>query len=225
MEAKILTFKSGQPLTPFSPNYEYHIIESEPMENEYMVYLEQFILKMEPEIIRSLPSNLGDGNTYLGQNSLTSRYNAYNFFKCAEFNYLLQNIKELTRTLLDFTGNESFNEPIYGQCWANVMRSGEQIVKHQHCSDSTSFLSGHLTVKPTNSYTYYCNRYDTHDKYVSNNVAGKVTLFPAWVEHGTSKVEEGVRITVAFDLIPETCYNFKIANEHATYVKEHWVKI
>ena len=134
-------------------------------------------------------------------------------------------IKEEIKEYFKYVGLPEFKELLYGQCWANVMRPGEQILKHQHCLGANSFLSGNLTIKTSGSYTYYCNRYDTHDHYISENAVGGLTLFPGFIEHGTSKVENDIRISVAFDISTETIYNILSANGLEQYQKEHWVEI
>jgi hypothetical protein len=224
MRWNISTFQNKEPTNPFSPIFKYHILEFESLEYDYIKSLEDFILKIEPEIIEKY-SPASDGNTGLGLDSLTSRFSSVNFFKFSEFDYFKIKIKESIKVLLQNIGQEDFNETIYGQCWVNVMRTNQEITKHQHATNNHSFLSGHLVVKPTiQSYTYYCNRYNTEEKYFSKNTPGKITLFPSWLEHGTSKVQDGVRITVAFDLLTETGYQDLVKNG-IDFKDDHWEKI
>ena len=220
----IITVQNGKVVTPLSPIFKYHILETSIQDLDCIKTIEEFILFNETNIIANLPSS-GDGDTGLGNSSLTSRFASINFFKCSEFNFLKVRIKEEIKQYFKYIGLPECKEVLYGQCWANVMRPGEQILKHQHWVDSNSFLSGNLTVKTSGSHTYYCNRYNTNDQYISENTVGGLTLFPGFVEHGTSKVENDIRISVAFDIITETTNNILIAGGLEQYQKEHWVEI
>jgi hypothetical protein len=220
----IITIQNEPVVTPLSPVFKYHILETSIQDLESIKAIEEFILCNETNIIANLPAT-SDGNTGLGDNSLTSRFASINFFKCLEFNFLKLKIKEEIKEYFKYIGLPECKEVLYGQCWANVMRPGEQIFKHQHWTDSNSFLSGNLTVKTSGSHTYYCNRYDTTSHYISENKVGGLTLFPGFVEHGTSKVETDIRISVAFDIITETTNNILIADGLEQYQKEHWVEI
>jgi hypothetical protein len=224
MKYDIITFKNEESITPFSPIFKYHILEFESLEYEYIQSLEDFILKKEPEIIKNFPSSM-DGNTGLGPDSLTSRFSSVNFFKFSELDYLKEKIKQSINVFLPNIGINDFNDTVYGQCWANVMRENQEMTKHQHSTNNHSFLSGHLVIKPIpKSYTYYCHRYNTEEKHFSKNIPGKLTLFPSWLEHGTSKVQEGVRITMAFDLLTEKgIENLRV--DGINFKEEHWVKI
>ena len=220
----IITCENQPVVTPLSPIFKYHILETYVEDLNYIKTLEDFIISNESDIIANLPPS-NDGSTGLGNNSLTSRFASINFFKCSEFDFLKTIIKQEIKEYLKYIGFPEFKERLYGQCWANVMRSGDQITKHQHSMDSDTFLSGNLTVKTNGSHTYYCNRYNTNDQYVSQNKIGGLTLFPSFIEHGTSKVENDIRISVAFDIITEKTNNFFIGNGLEKYHKEHWVEI
>jgi hypothetical protein len=221
MTTQILTFENREIVSPITPIYKYHVLESDDIDVEYMKYLEEYILSVEQDIIKSLPSS-GDGYTELGEDSLTSRYASINFFKCEEFSYLKNYVKNLSITFLENIGHKNFNENIYGQCWANVMRPGQQIAQHKHSYGDRSFISGHVTVKHNGSHTYYHNPYD-NTKYISQNSVGKLTLFPSWLEHGTSKVDDDIRITIAFDLRNQKFHELEAITN--TTQSEHWVQI
>jgi hypothetical protein len=226
MNASILSFENKEALTPFAPIFKYHIFECEILELDYIKYLEEYILSVEQEIIKNtLPT--GDG-MLIGLDSLTSRLDSINFFKCHEFDYLRLHIKNSIQWFTEFLNIQNFNEDIYGQCWANVMRTGEQLTTHKHATsfnNHRSFLSGHVCVRTKDSHTYYCNAYDRSSVYNSKNKIGKMTLFPSWIEHGTSTVEDDIRITIAFDLQTEHCYNLNVSDKFFNHDNQHWIKI
>ena len=179
------------------------------------------ILNNEPKIIKKYPAKSidfkydFDGNTGLGSNSLTSRschYNLLNWW----------GIGPLKKWMRD--GYENYNniagKPLYVQCWANVMRKGDQIKAHKHESwDGTSpvkHLCGHLSVQVDGSTSTY------YDGSPILNKNGQMTFFPAHTFHWTDRYgNNSERITVAFDILSEEFYNEDIFDQY----KKHWVKI
>ena len=178
------------------------------------------ILRNESKIIKKYPGKTidlkenSDGQTGLGFNSLTSRSPHYNLLNWWGTGRLRQWIR---------AGYEEYNECgglLYVQCWANVMRKGEQILSHKHefrnNTESKYHLCGHLSLQVDGSTsTYY------HDSPVLNE-NGQMTFFPAFTYHWTDRYEnDGERITVAFDIYNEEFYNKDIHDKF----KYHWVKI
>ena len=179
------------------------------------------ILKNEPRIIKKYPAK-GidlkydfDGNTGLGLNSLTSRSCHYNLLNWWGTGSLRKWIR---------SGYEEYNgikdKCLYVQCWANVMRKGEQIGSHKHESynrtSPVKHLCGHLSVQVDGSTsTYY-----EGSPYLNKNA--QMTFFPAHTFHWTDRYEnDRERITVAFDIHDEEFYNIDIYDQY----KYHWVKI
>ena len=179
------------------------------------------ILKNEPKIIKKYPAktiNLKedfDGATGLGFNSLTSR--------SCHFNILdWWGTGSLRRWMRD--GYEKYHNiqdtPLYVQCWANVMRKGDQIKSHKHESrDGVSpikHLCGHLSVQVDGSTSTY------YDGSPILNKNGQMTFFPAHTFQWTDRYENNSdRITVAFDILSGEFYNEDIFDQY----KKHWVKI
>ena len=179
------------------------------------------ILKNEPRIIKKYPAK-GidlkydfDGQTGLGFNSLTSRSSHYNLLNW-------WGIGPLKKWMRD--GYEKYNnikgKPLYAQCWANVMRKGDQIKPHKHESwDRTSpakHLCGHLSVQVDGSTSTY------YEGSPVLNKKGQMTFFPAHTFHWTDRYgNNSERITVAFDIHIEEFYNVDIFDQY----KYHWVKI
>ena len=179
------------------------------------------ILNNEPKIIKKYPAK-GidlkydfDGNTGLGSNSLTSR--------SCHFNILdWWGTGSLRRWMRD--GYEKYHNiqdtPLYVQCWANVMRKGDQIKAHKHESynrtSPVKHLCGHLSVQVDGSTSTY------YDGSPILNKNGQMTFFPAHTFHWTDRYENNSeRITVAFDILSGEFYNEDIFDQY----KKHWVKI
>ena len=179
------------------------------------------ILKNEPKIIKKYPAkgiNLKDdfdGQTGLGFNSLTSRaahFNVLNWWGTGSLRKWIRNGYEKYNNIKD--------KPLYVQCWANVMRKGQQIKSHKHeASNGTTpmnHLCGHLCIQVDGSTSTY---------YEGNpllNVGGEMIFFPAHTFHWTDTYENNnERITIAFDILSEEFYNIDILDQF----KYHWVKI
>ena len=179
------------------------------------------ILKNEPRIIKKYPAkgiNLKDdfdGQTGLGFNSLTSRsshYNLLNWWGTGPLRKWMRNGYERYNNIKD--------TPLYVQCWANVMRKGDQIKAHKHESwDGTppvKHLCGHLSVQVDGSTSTY------YEGSPILNKNAQMTFFPAHTFHWTDRYEnDRERITVAFDIHDEEFYNVDIFDQY----KYHWVKI
>ena len=179
------------------------------------------ILRNEPKVIKKYPAknwNLSsdfDGDTGLGYNSLTSRSCHFNLLDWWGTGKIRKWIRK---------GYEEYNDikdtPLYVQCWANVMRYGEQIKSHRHSESlevgGDRFLSGHLNVQVDGSTSTY------YEGERILNECGMMTFFPAYMNHWTDMYKNnGERITIAFDILNEDFYNWDIRDEY----KNHWVKI
>ena len=80
-DPKYIRFKSGQPYTPFAPQWDYIMYEGM-LKNIDFTYIKNYILDKEEEIL-SLPNTVRenkktDGYTGLGNNSTTSRFDRFN---------------------------------------------------------------------------------------------------------------------------------------------------
>jgi hypothetical protein len=178
-------------------------------------YLKAKILKQESRILKKFPSldadgNFFDGQTGLGENSLTSRANHFNVLKWFGTDRLRKWIKKSYDIHTDSKG-----ETIYVQCWANVLRKGQKINAHNHSDDPQS-LSGNVVVftdEKTNTY---------YDGTPVENVNGKLVIFPSTVFHWTDTYTgDNERITIAFDIISKDRWK----NDIEDYRKSHWIRL
>ena len=214
---KIIRFTSGETYTPFAAAWEYFFCED--VLTVSLDDVKKEILDKEKSIIEEHEFE-DDWGTKLGPNSLTARSNKYNLLRFESAGVLRKYIKETHDKFVTELGAPT-PPVIYAQCWANVMRKGDQIAVHSHGKDPYGYLSGHICVQVTNTNTNYYNPYGG-DPWSSENKAGKITLFPNWVKHGTDKVvDDQERITIAFDIYTEQGYNESISDE----MKPHWLKL
>ena len=208
---------TNEPLkNKFNPSFNYFIYEN--MLELNFEKLKHDILNLEKDIIEKYPP-YNDGNTELGSNSLTSRFIHYNLLQIDETKFL----KDIIRKKHDDFSNileYEIGDTYYVQCWANVMRKGEQIKTHSHAKNNYSYLSGHICVHTENTNTHYIAPYFINE-FSSKNELGKITLFPSWLRHYTDEVNTDLRITIAFDIIEEESFNKYVFDD----MKNHWEKI
>ena len=225
----IHTFENKAPRNPFNQKFKYRIFEKNCKTELHLSTLASFILKNEKKIIERTKKEFYeynkktrwiDGDTGLGAESLTSRQPFYNLVEFEEAQYLTEIIQDAHEEFLEKL-NIQYNDKLYIQCWANVMRKGDKIKKHFHAGSNYDYLSGHICVSTKDTHTYYLQPY-YKNVFSSQNVPGKLTLFPSWIEHYTDEVKTNKeRITIAFDLRGEESYQEDIY----PHMKHHWQNI
>lgn len=219
---KIIKFESEPPLTVFAPRWCWVMGEDTLTDDAaFLNTLKEIILSKESETIKlntdkynrfnELHNIKFDGDTGLGENSLTSRSHFFNVlsWEFPEIITLKHYIRIKYNEFLKTIGVEDL--PVYIQCWANVMRDGEEIKQHIHASHPLTWLGGHITVSCTDTSTFYTNPLmcaETAQIYESRNVAGKITFFQNNIPHYTN-MHTGTteRISIAFDIILKERYD------------------
>ena len=215
-QIKILQFKSEQ-FNPFAPHWDYLLCETL-LEQDLSPLKEEILLK-EKEIIDKYEFE-DDWGTKLGRNSLTARSNKYNLLEFDNAAPLREGIREVHDVFISELGLP-YQESIFVQCWANVMRKNQQIQVHCHGFGPHAYLSGHVCVQVDGTNTNYYNPYAV-EPFSSENVNNKITLFPTWLKHGTDRWEkDGERITIAFDIMTHSGYHENVDVE----MKHHWVRL
>ena len=178
------------------------------------------ILDNEPKILEKHPPTnwnktlYTDGGTGLGYNSLTSRSCHYNILDWEGMESLRNEIRNGYELYTNIKDN-----PLYIQCWANVMRKGEKIQPHIHRPEyvePSQSMSGHLSVQVDGSTsTYYAGK-------PILNKPGQMTFFSSIVSHWTNTYYgEKERITIAFDIVSKDLFDVDVYEE----AKSHWVRI
>ena len=210
MEAVI--FKSMPRQTPFAPEW-FWIMGEDTIKTINFTKIAELILSKEKEIISAHPpasafnNTNADGYTGLGDNSLTSRYKYFNVLSWEDEE--IQKLKDqIFKSYLDFL--KMCNVPrtkMWIQCWANVMRPGEEIRPHLHGTGPYCYLGGHVCVQCEDTSTVYINpinQLNDPELRFSHNEVGKFTIFQNNIPHYTTKhLGKFERITIAFDLVPD----------------------
>ena len=205
---KYIRFKSAEPQTPFAPTWDYIMYEGVLQDIDFAC-IKKYILDREDEIL-SLSNTIknkkvSDGYTGLGKDSTTSRFDKFNVlsWQYDEIQKLKLSITEFHDHFLDAL---NFRKPqeLYIQCWANIMRKGEEIKPHIHSVNQYAYLGGHICIQAEETATHYINpvnQINDPEIYSSKNEAGNITLFQNCIPHYTDvHNNDRERITIAFDL-------------------------
>lgn len=172
--------------------------------------LSEIILEEEPKVLASTKSHPDDPDTTW----LTSRLWQYNLF---DWDY--PEIAELK----NFVKNEYLNfiqlknilpNPVYVQCWANVIRNHRTIFKHNHATAHSdippeySYLSGNICIRAKGTKTYYQNPALQQQAIGVPNEAGMMILFPSYINHWVDENKHpNPRLSIAFDILPQSTIN------------------
>ena len=208
MKPQIVKFQSPPAETPFAPEWHFVMFEGQIVDvdfskiADYILYKEKEILNL-PLTIRE--GKFTDGYTGLGEKSTTARFDKFNVLTWQH-----PEIQKLKKQILDFydlflsTIEVPGEDHLYIQCWANILRKGEQIQPHIHSVKPDCYLGGHICVQCEDTATNYINpinQINDPTVYRSKNVIGKITLFQNCIPHYTD-IHNGTkeRITIAFDL-------------------------
>lgn len=222
---QIYNFVSPPKQTFFAPEWSYWLCEDQITDVDFSK-IAKLILEKEREIIKSteaeyiaqnselyqgLKTKKFDGYTGLGDKSLTSRSNLFNLltWQDPEIEKLKRNI---FRTYINFL--DHFNAPrrkVWIQCWANVLRDGQEIKPHLHSVTPWTYLGGHICVQCNDTSTVYItpiNQINDPEVFESKNAVGRITLFQNNIPHYTTMhVGNSERITIAFDITVDEKFN------------------
>ena len=84
--------------------------------------------------------------------------------------------------------------------WAVVLQVGEEVPRHCHSYHENSYLGGNLSLcKDTVTHYLIPHLSPYYGSWKGENVPGRVTMFPAWMEHYVEPVLE-TRYSLGFDL-------------------------
>ena len=85
-------------------------------------------------------------------------------------------------------------------CWANVMRPGQHIARHNHGTFPYSYLSGNMQYAEYDTIVRYYNPFSNAD-YSFSNEKGTLTFFPSYIYHDSDIFTgPGVRVSSGFDI-------------------------
>jgi hypothetical protein len=212
----LIKFQSDPALTEFAPQWNFLMAEDTSFSDvEFFKSISNIILEKESSLISSNENKyqeynkkfniVYDGDTGLGPNSLTSRAIFFNFLSWEDIQVRVLH-KFIHLKYVEFLDILKIpRRKTWIQCWANVMRDGEEIKNHIHSSHPLTWLGGHVTIACSNTSTFYVNPMNLahgNQVYESKNEVGKLTLFQNNIPHYTNTHHGSTeRISIAFDII------------------------
>lgn len=200
---RVFRHEPPEHLLEYTPEWEFNLWMYKNENVEFVNRLSYTLEELEEYIIKKYQP-VHDSSTGLGNNTVTARSHNYNLFR--ETEHTIEEVKTIIKfqikKFLKATNSKVLDDPVFDphiNCWFNVMTPGTQINQHTH-NVTHPFISGHITVKAEDSYTYYVCPY-TRDRLEIVNQPGEGIIFPSYIEHGTS-VHQGEynRISIAWDL-------------------------
>ena len=220
----------GQP--PIVPAIEVQFFKAS-MQEGIAERLTDIVLQEKDNILDTTPVPKGMSPTWL-----TGRFWHYNLldYDHKELVYLKTFIAEQYTLYMQQLGQ--LVEPAYIRVWANLLRFKQEITWHNHFDSVTKLdtttavfphVSGNICIKTHDTKTWFRSPFiggagaDGFGKGVSrfkedvigiDNVVGECLFFPSWMIHRTDENETiEPRITISFDIIPESVYTVKEDNE------------
>ena len=170
--SQVILFENDEPKTIFAPIYKWHMYEGEVKVGD----IRNTILTKENEVINSHEYE-SDWNTGLGKDSMTSRSSSYNLLNWEEADHIKDIIRNSHDNLITTLDPNMWEDKIYVQCWANVLRKGQRIKPHQHWTSKYTYLGGHICVHTEDTNTYYSNPYN-RESFISKKDAAKIRSTP-----------------------------------------------
>ena len=129
----------------------------------------------------------------------------------------LYNIFQFNHKSINWLGEELYDFIIenypdlnnhYIHAWFNVLDINETLPWHTHskrfgeCEKDVTTLSGHYMVDTEPSFTIY--KYDDGKEFKIKTKNGRCSIFNSDLRHKTDFRKKGLRISVAFDIVPKT---------------------
>lgn len=213
----LIEWKSNTPTNIFAPNWNIKFWNEIIFSDDVLGKIKTTILNKEKEIINKYSNVVNDGGTGLGANSLTSKFSKFNILRW-KYDWVDTVTNSSIEAIKTMCG-EDMPRKIYSQCWANVMRFGDQIQPHWHSSYEHSFLGCHITIAAENTKTYYENPYNKNNVYSSDNIVGSMNIFPSYLIHWTDiHLGDTERITLAMDFLTEEAIQSSSSNNLDNFI-------
>lgn len=208
--------QSMDPLTEFAPTWNIPIWTAVYPNSANIDTMRDWIIDNEERLIEKYKTHdvRNDGGTGLGLESLTAQYNKFNLFSETQEVEAFQDLLYFIRTqYTEFMGELRYKvRDCLMFSWANVMRTGQTVGRHNHGASHYAYLSGNMHFDKYETTTSYYNPYG-EVQYDFDNVKGGLTFFPSYLLHGTNQhLEETVRVSMAFDLLDKGYQQFADPN-------------
>lgn len=214
----VVWFEGTPPLTKFAPKFKVPLGVGFSGTDNLVKNLTSYVLKLEEDIISkeglvsSVPKSEQDPYRHTQQwkqHNLLDDIAGLGGEQLRRFpkDPVIEELFTMVRTnYLEYIAKLGIpRRAIYIHGWANVLRDGEWISKHRHITNEESYLAAtyYLT---TNSTSLYFENPLIGDMVGVTTEKKKLVFFPSWLPHWSDPVsDEGLRISIAFDLVTENC--------------------
>lgn len=144
------------------------------------------------------------------ENSSWDKYNIFNEdIKCiSDFK---TSVKESYR-LFAKSYHIEFKEKLWINGWISILTKGNFVKKHCHSTHQNSYLTGFIVLTKNDSYTdFHLPEFEHLDDVGIiriENLEKTIVMFPQWLFHSVSPVQDDLRISLAFDLFTEDAINY-----------------
>jgi hypothetical protein len=199
---QIEKIRSMLPATHYAPYWDVSIGTSVWHDIEKIEKIKNWLIDNEQRFVDEYPI-MHDGNTGLGEESVTSRFGRYNLFDFANELPELNDLKQfLQMSYLDFvTLDHTPITDLHVVCWFNILKEGEEIKEHLHNQTFECYLSGNMHLDKYKTFTKYKVPYEQFKFHEFSNEQGGLTIFPSCLLHWSDKhLEKNKRVSIAFDL-------------------------
>lgn len=94
---------------------------------------------------------------------------------------------------------------LYINGWIYPQKKGQTLQKHNHSVHENSLLSGNLCLTTNSNKVHYHIPImsDQHGDHIVDSKAGNFLLFPSYLSHSSTTLQEQTRYVIAFDLITQ----------------------
>lgn len=196
---KLHRWKSWKPNTPFAPEFDVPI------------FLDNLNYKFVDQIIKAIDEN--DLGLY------KQSWEDYNIFKWEYpcFKALRAAIWKMYNDYMEILGyQKEEGDSLWIRGWAVVLQAGSPVERHCHSYHENTYLSGNLMLSDNKTTTDYLIPHLSpyYGPWKCQNLPGRMTLFPSWVEHSVNPVN-AKRYSLGFDLFDYNTMEYVSKNKIA----------
>ena len=191
-DGQLHRWKSWEANTPFAPTFDVPI------------WLDDISEDIIPDLVYAIEeNNLG---------LYRQVWEDYNIFK---WEYpIIQKLKEEIANIYScyMTARDLPTEEVWIRGWAVALTPGEAVTQHCHAYHENTYLSANIALC-NDTVTEYIIPHLTsyYGSWKAQNLPGRLTMFPSWVEHYVAPVEKP-RYSIGIDLFNSNTMNYINSN-------------
>jgi hypothetical protein len=186
-------WKNWEPNTPFAPIYDVPL------------WIEDFDPWFTEEVIQIIKNN-----------NLGICHDVWKTYNIFDWNYdVIQYLKESILTVYKnymSSLNMTCENILWIRGWAVNLTKNDGLKLHSHSTHENTYLSGNITISNNKTTTDFVIPHLTSEYgfYKVENIPGRMTLFPSWVQHKVDPILDEERFSIGFDIF--TKHSIEYAN-------------